>query len=94
MPAILFRQPLTQLIIDSIDSPFKGCVCVAAASNEKLDLLFFSCGTEDPRIDALQDTWADLRERNIEFVAKTYPGVHEWRVWRYSLEDMAQLLFK
>jgi enterochelin esterase family protein len=62
--------------------------------NEQLDLLFFSCGTEDPRIEALAETWAELDDRGIEFVAETYPGVHEWRVWRHSLYDMSQRLFR
>jgi len=76
------------------DSIVPGFLNDAAGVNEKLDLLFFSIGTEDPRIDALRDTWADLRARNIDFVAKSYPGEHEWRVWRHTLDDLAQLLFK
>ncbi|MDH3371763.1 MAG: alpha/beta hydrolase-fold protein [Gammaproteobacteria bacterium] len=76
------------------DSIIPGFLDDPKAVNEKLDLLFFTCGTEDPRIDALRDTWADLKVRDIDFVAKTYPGVHEWKVWRHSLADMAQLLFK
>jgi len=76
------------------DSIVPGILDDAAAMNEKLDLLFFSIGTEDPRIEALKDTWTDLSAREIDFVAKTYPGVHEWRVWRHTLRDLAQLLFK
>jgi enterochelin esterase family protein len=65
-----------------------------AATNRKIKLLMFTCGTEDPRLAGLKSTWDDLKSRNINFVAKTYPGEHEWKVWRHSLVDMAQLLFK
>jgi enterochelin esterase-like enzyme len=63
-------------------------------TNKKLRLLFFSCGTEDDRITGLKKTWEDLSAHKINFVAKTYPGEHEWRVWRHSLADMAPLLFR
>lgn len=65
-----------------------------AATNKRVKLLFFACGTEDPRLPALQQLWSDLRSRNVNFVEKTYPGEHEWRVWRHSLADMAPLLFR
>jgi enterochelin esterase-like enzyme len=65
-----------------------------AATNKKLRLLFFSCGTEDQRITALKQTWDELSARKINFTAKTYPGEHEWRVGRHSLADMAPLLFR
>ena len=66
----------------------------AAATNKKIRLLFFSVGTEDPRVPSLNDLQQQLRSRNIDFVFKSYPGEHEWKVWRHSLADMAPLLFK
>jgi enterochelin esterase-like enzyme len=65
-----------------------------AATNKQLKLLFFSCGTDDPCIDALKKTWDDLTARKINFVSKTYPGEHVWRVWRCLLADLALLLFR
>jgi len=65
-----------------------------AATNKKLTLLFFSCGTEDNRIEALTKVEADLRTRKINFTFKRYPGEHEWKVWRHSLADMAPMLFR
>ena len=65
-----------------------------AASNQKIKLLFFSVGTEDPRLKALNDLTETLQQDHINFVYKTYPGVHEWKVWRHSLVDMAPMLFK
>lgn len=65
-----------------------------AATNKKLRLLFMSCGTEDPRVDAMAQATRDLQARKIDVTFKTYPGEHEWKVWRHSLADMAPLLFR
>jgi enterochelin esterase family protein len=78
-------------IFDQVNAKFLADSTVA---NKQIHLLFFSCGTEDPRLPALKQVWADLKARNINFVAKTYPGEHEWKVWRHSLADMAPLLFR
>jgi len=64
------------------------------ATNKKLRLFFFSCGTEDPRIPALTKLQEELRSRKINFTFKSYPGEHEWKVWRHSLADMAPMLFR
>jgi len=65
-----------------------------AATNRKLKVLYFACGTEDPRIPFQQKIAGNLRSKGINLVFKGFPGDHEWRVWRYSLADMAPLLFK
>ena len=65
-----------------------------AAVNSKLKLFFMSCGTEDPRIDTMNQASKDLQARKIDVTFKAYPGEHEWKVWRHSLNDMAQLLFR
>jgi len=60
-----------------------------AATNMKLRLFFFSCGAEDPRMPSLTKLQEELRSRKINFTFKSYPGEHEWKVWRHSLADMA-----
>lgn len=65
-----------------------------AATNSKLRLFFLSCGTEDPRMPSLTKLQEELRSRRINFVFKSYPGEHEWKVWRHSLADMAPMLFR
>ncbi|PWU06298.1 MAG: hypothetical protein C5B51_12670 [Terriglobia bacterium] len=71
-----------------------GFIADPAATNKKLRLLFFSCGTEDPRLPSLTKLQEELHNRNIHLTFKTYPGEHEWKVWRHSLADMAPLLFR
>ncbi|MCC7175358.1 MAG: hypothetical protein IT159_09190 [Bryobacterales bacterium] len=65
-----------------------------AATAKRLRLLFFSCGTEDPRVDGMAKVAQELNSRKIPVVWKAYPGEHEWKVWRHSLADMAPLLFR
>jgi enterochelin esterase family protein len=64
------------------------------ATNKKLRLFFFSCGTEDPRMPSLTKLQEELHSRKINFTFKSYPGEHEWKVWRHSLADMAPMLFR
>jgi enterochelin esterase family protein len=65
-----------------------------AATAKKLRLLFFSCGTEDPRMDGMAKVAGELNSRKIPVTLKRYPGEHEWKVWRHSLADMAPMLFR
>jgi enterochelin esterase-like enzyme len=66
-----------------------------AASNKKLKVVWIACGKGDAT--ALQGS-----KRLDEMLAKhqirhTYvetEGVHEWKVWRFSLHEFAQLLFQ
>jgi enterochelin esterase-like enzyme len=78
----------------ALDKISPGFFADPATTNKKLRLFFFSCGTEDPRIDSLTKVAEELRSRKINLIFKTYPGEHEWKVWRHSLADMAPLLFR
>ncbi|MCC7175964.1 MAG: esterase [Bryobacterales bacterium] len=65
-----------------------------AATNKRLKLLYFSCGTEDPRMPFQTKAAEEMRARRINLVFRSFPGVHEWKVWRHSLADIAPLLFR
>jgi enterochelin esterase-like enzyme len=77
-----------------LDKISPGFLADPEATNKKLRLFFFSCGTEDSRIQSLTKVAEDLRSRKINLTFKSYPGAHEWKVWRHSLADMAPLLFQ
>lgn len=66
----------------------------SGATNKKLKLLYFSCGTEDPRMPFQTKAADDLRARGITLTFRSFPGAHDWRVWRSSLADFASLLFR
>lgn len=71
-----------------------GLVTDPAATNGKLRLFFFACGTEDTRIPYFTRAVEELRSRHVALTFKRYAGAHEWRVWRAALADMAALLFR
>ena len=61
---------------------------------KQLRLLYFSCGTEDPRINGMAKAAKLLNDSGIPTVMKRYPGEHEWKVWRHTLVDLSQLLWR
>lgn len=77
-----------------IDRIAPGFLEDAAATNEKLKLLYFSCGDNDPRMPFQKKVVEDFRAAKIAMTFKNFPGAHEWRVWRNSLADVAVLLFQ
>lgn len=35
-----------------------------------------------------------MRQKGLSVTFKSFPGDHEWQVWRKSLHDFAQQLFR
>ncbi|HMC59354.1 MAG TPA: alpha/beta hydrolase-fold protein, partial [Candidatus Solibacter sp.] len=62
--------------------------------NQKLKLLFLSCGTEDPRYPGQLDLLDVLKQHQIKYVWFPTPGAHEWKVWRHALAEFAQKVFQ
>ena len=62
--------------------------------NQQLDVFFVSCGEQDPRIEYTRNIVKRMREGNVQVRFNSYPGDHEWQVWRKSLHEFAQYLFK
>jgi enterochelin esterase family protein len=63
-------------------------------TNEMLELLYLSCGTEDPRIEFTADAASMLEDSGIDVIFASFPGGHEWSVWRDSLVDFGSKLFR
>ena len=59
-----------------------------------IKVLFVSGGESEGMIAPNQKVLDELKERGIEGVHYTHPGYHEWDVWRYSLREYLQLLFR
>lgn len=70
-----------------------GLLTDPASFNETLDLLYISVGEQDPRIEATKETVQTFKEKGLEVEFKSFPGAHEWQVWRKSLHDFASKLF-
>lgn len=62
--------------------------------NENLKVFYVSVGTEDQRIVPTTKTVEDFRNAGLDVVFETFPGDHEWQVWRKSIHSFAQHLFK
>jgi enterochelin esterase family protein len=64
-------------------------------SNKKMKVIWVACGKGDTtalqgskRLDEM------LTNNQIKHTYVETEGVHEWKVWRFSLQEFAQLLFK
>lgn len=66
----------------------------AAAVNKKMRLLFLSCGEDDPRMNGQLNLVDLLKQRGVKVQWFATPGVHEWKVWRYSLAEFLKLVFQ
>ena len=62
--------------------------------NKQLDVFYISCGEQDMRIDHTKKAVDLMRKNGLEVVFNSFPGDHEWQVWRKSLHDFAQHIFK
>ena len=65
-----------------------------AATNKKMKLFYMSCGTEDPRLPFQKKAFEEFQNHQIKVTFATFPGAHEWKVWRHSLVDLAPTLFR
>ena len=62
--------------------------------NKQFDVFFISCGEQDPRIEYTRNIVKKMQEGGVEVTFNSYPGDHEWQVWRKSLHEFVQYLFK
>jgi len=61
--------------------------------NNELKLLYISVGDDDPRITPTKKAVEDMRKGGLNIRFNSFPGDHEWQVWRKSLEEFARLVF-
>ncbi len=61
--------------------------------NKALKVFYISVGTDDPRLSSTRKAVSAMREAGLAITFNTFPGDHEWQVWRKSLHDFAQKLF-
>jgi len=62
--------------------------------NEKLDVFYISNGEQDGSYKYTIKTVETLRSHGIKVDLQTFPGAHEWHVWRKALHDFAPRLFR
>jgi len=62
--------------------------------NSSFELIYISCGETDQRIEATRKIIDEFREKGVQVTFSHFSGDHEWQVWRKSLHDFAQRIFK
>ena len=80
--------------IEKIRKEVPGILTETDTFNEKFDVFFMSCGEQDPRIEYTRGIVKKMRDGGVDVRFNSYPGDHEWQVWRKSLHEFAQYLFK
>ncbi len=71
-----------------------GLLSNAKSFNDALRVFYISVGEQDPRIELTKKAVADFKSHGLNVEFATFPGGHEWQVWRKSLHDFAQRIFK
>jgi enterochelin esterase-like enzyme len=62
--------------------------------NKVLKLLYISTGQQDRSFEYTQKAVSTFREKGLKVENSTFPGAHEWHVWRKALHDFAPRIFK
>ncbi len=71
-----------------------GLLTNAPSFNRSLKVFYISVGEQDPRLEATKKAVADFKSHGLNVAFASFPGGHEWQVWRKSLHDFAQRIFK
>ena len=77
-----------------LETEVPGILSDTKTFNKQFDVFFLSCGEQDPRIEYTREIVKKMRDGGVEVRFNSYPGDHEWQVWRKSLYEFAQYLFK
>ena len=71
-----------------------GILTNSSSFNKKLKVFFISVGEQDPRIEPTKNVVKTFRDKGLKVEFESFPGAHEWQVWRKSLHCFAQKIFK
>lgn len=71
-----------------------GLLSNSKSFNEKLNLFYISVGEQDSRIEFTKKAIDKFRNNDLKVEFATFPGDHEWQVWRKSLYDFGSRVFK
>jgi len=74
--------------------PARELVAKPQTANDKLRLLWLSCGDRDNLMNVSRSFHQDLTDMNVEHVWHIDSGGHTWPVWKNDLYLISQLLFQ
>lgn len=61
--------------------------------NQTMDTVLITCGDGDPRIFKTRQNVEDLQDAGFHIDFASFPGHHEWNVWRASMKAFVEKLF-
>ena len=61
---------------------------------KNMRLLFVTSGEQEPMCSVNRATVQELAQKGLPAVFCSYPGYHEWQVWRYSARAFFQRVFR
>ena len=76
------------------ESVIPGILSTPEKFNKKLKVFYISVGEQDPRFEFTKKMVQNCRTKGLKVEFASFPGSHEWQVWRKSLHDFAQRIFK
>lgn len=76
------------------ESVIPGILTNPQKFNNSLKVFYISVGEQDNRIEATKKLIENFKTKGLNVEFASFPGDHEWQVWRKSLHDFAQKLFK
>jgi len=62
--------------------------------NSMFDVTFVGCGIDDPRHQYTEPQVKEFIEKGYNVKYFSYPGYHEWDVWRFCARDFMKEIFK
>jgi enterochelin esterase-like enzyme len=71
-----------------------GLLSKSQSFNDKLKLFYISVGEQDPRFEYTKKAVKKFQDSGLKVEFTSFPGAHEWQVWRKSLHDFASKVFK
>lgn len=77
-----------------MEKEIPGLLTRSTEFNKKLNLFYISCGEQDMRIEHTKKAVETMKKNGLEVEFNSFPGDHEWQVWRKSLHDFASRVFK
>jgi enterochelin esterase family protein len=76
------------------DREIPGLLSNSKSFNQKLKLFYVSVGEQDPRFEFTKKEVKKFQDSGLKVQFASFPGDHEWQVWRKSLHDFASRVFK
>jgi len=85
---------ISQVTEFDVEAAIPGILTNPQSFNTKIKTFYISVGEADQRIEATKKIVETFRSKGLKVEFASFPGGHEWQVWRKSLHDFAQRVFK